>query len=248
MTEKQPEAVEALENQEEKTLRPTAVPGGEGEETEVSSPRGKSNQKKGASGSKSSQEQDTPHRLEPQGKTQGMADERKNNQEVTPNDQERHSEPKALGESYAQTNLNPPQGQKETNGDEEEEAPEERERMPERRRVHPGGQGNGEEGRKRGQEQEPSDDFKPRKKGLDRSLTQPPPLRKDHQGVREAPIGKQTETVEVRKDRQGRTKGSLAAYRGEGEETEASTSGGTNLHHQGSPGIQNVQKLEEPQK
>ena len=76
-TEKHPETVEAPENQEEETLRPTAVPGGEGEETEMRPPRSKSNQKKGASGSKSSQEQDTPHRLEPQGKTQGMADERK---------------------------------------------------------------------------------------------------------------------------------------------------------------------------
>ena len=75
-TEKQPEALEAPENQKEETLRPTAVPRGEGEETEVRTPRGKSNQQNGASGCKSCQEQDTPHRLEPQGKAQGMVDKR----------------------------------------------------------------------------------------------------------------------------------------------------------------------------
>ena len=77
MTEKQPEALEAPKKPQEETLRPMAVPKGEGEEMEVRTPRGKSNQQKGASGSKSSQEQGTPHRLKPQGKTQGMADKRK---------------------------------------------------------------------------------------------------------------------------------------------------------------------------
>ena len=43
-TEKQPEAIKAPENQEEETLRPPPVPRGEGEETEVKTPRGKSNQ------------------------------------------------------------------------------------------------------------------------------------------------------------------------------------------------------------
>ena len=79
-------------------------------------PRGKSNQQKGASGSKSSQEQGTPHRFKSQGKTKDTADERKKAQKVTPNDPERHTEPKASGESHTQANLNPPQGQKETTG------------------------------------------------------------------------------------------------------------------------------------
>ena len=117
MTEKQPEALEAPKKPQEETLRPMAVPKGEGEEMEVRTPRGKSNQQKGASGSKSSQEQGTPHRFEPQGKTQGTADERIRAQKVTPNDLERHTEPKASGESHTQANLNPPQGQKGTNGD-----------------------------------------------------------------------------------------------------------------------------------
>ena len=68
------------------------------------------------------------------------------------------------------------------------------------------------------------------------------------QGVRENPIAKHTETAEVRKDRQGRTPGPSAEYKGEGEAMEASFSRGMNLHPKGSPGIKNGEKLEEPQK
>ena len=55
-TEKQPEALEAPKNQQEETPRPTAVPRGEGEETEARTPGGKSLHLQGAPGSKSSQD------------------------------------------------------------------------------------------------------------------------------------------------------------------------------------------------
>ena len=148
--------------------------------------------------------------VDPQGKIQGTAHGRKRAQKIAHNEPEMHAEPKAFGESHAQAHLNPPQGQKGTNGDETEEASEGRKRAQRRRKRDTGDQGTGEDRRRSGQEQEPSDEFKPRKKILDRSSTPPPSSRKDHQGTSEAPTWRQLETVEAPRNRQGRTSGPTA--------------------------------------
>ena len=102
--------------------------------------------------------------FDPQGKIQGTAYRRTRAQKIAHNDPEMHTKPKASGESHAQAHLNPPQGQKGTNGDETEEASEGRKRAQRRRKRDTGDQETGEDRRRSGQEQEPSDEFKPRKK------------------------------------------------------------------------------------
>ena len=95
---------------------------------------------------------------------------------------------------------------------------------------------------KSGQEQEPSDESKPREKIWDKSTTPPPSSRGDHHGANEATTERQLEAVEAPRNRQEKVSGPTAVPRVEGKETEARASWGTSLHLQGPPGRKSGQE------
>ena len=101
---------------------------------------------------------------------------------------------------------------------------------------------------KSGQEQEPSDESKPREKIWDKSTTPPPSSRGDHHGANEATTERQLEAVEAPRNRQEKVSGPTAVPRVEGKETEARASWGTSLHLQGPPGRKSDQEQGPPYK
>ena len=91
------------------------------------------------------------------------------------------------------------------------------------------------------------DVFELRKSTVYRSPIPTPSLRKDHQGASEAQRWRQMETLEERRNRQGRTSGPTAIPRMEREEMETSALWGTSFHHQGPLGIKSGQEQGPPQ-
>ena len=156
------EALEVPKNQQEDTLRPKAHNLGERERKQKRELQGKSPQLQGSPGSKSSQEKGTPHMFEPQGRIQGTAYGIKRAQKIVHNNPEMPTEPKASGESQDHAQLHPPTRPEGDKQGRDGRSIRRREEGAEKKKGGHGGQGTGEDRRRSGQEQEPTDEFKPR--------------------------------------------------------------------------------------